>query len=162
MTITRCISAWTLLAGNDQANDFLNPFYVVPLQGTSSSSPSDRSPSVLQFKWHTSSLSIWSSFYLRSLESSESRVLQVPFMLRPICSSSETDVSDTCVLLALCWIGCLGQGASAHTARDPGPAHERPSEVAKPNGDQLGAQFGTREAPQRKCTPAVSFGRPSV
>jgi hypothetical protein len=36
------------------------------------SSP-DRSPVVLQFKWHTSSLAIWSSFYLRSLESNESR-----------------------------------------------------------------------------------------
>lgn len=70
MTITRCISAWTMLAGDEQASDFVNPFYIVPLDGDTKS---DRSPPVLQFKWHTSSLAIWSSFYLRSLESNESR-----------------------------------------------------------------------------------------
>ncbi|OWZ17676.1 Myotubularin [Phytophthora megakarya] len=50
--------------------DFRNPFFMVPLSGEGSM---DKSPTVLQCKWHTSSLAIWSSFYLRSLESNDSR-----------------------------------------------------------------------------------------
>ncbi|RLN98151.1 hypothetical protein BBJ28_00002451 [Nothophytophthora sp. Chile5] len=69
-TVTRCISAWTLLEAHPQSADFLNPFYMVPLHGDGSI---DRSPTVLQFKWHTSSLAIWTAFYLRSLESNDSR-----------------------------------------------------------------------------------------
>ncbi|KAF4317727.1 hypothetical protein G195_008436 [Phytophthora kernoviae 00238/432] len=69
-TVVRCTSAWTLLQAHPQASDFLNPFYMVPLRGDGST---DRSPTVLQFKWHTSSLAIWTAFYLRSLESSDSR-----------------------------------------------------------------------------------------
>jgi hypothetical protein len=73
-TLARCLTVWTLLASHPNAADFQNPFYVIPIAGNESS---DRSPSVLQFKWHTSSLAIWSSFYLRSLESNDSRVSQV-------------------------------------------------------------------------------------
>lgn len=76
MTLTRCISAWTLLESHPQAADFLNPFYIVPFEGEAYM---DRSPVVLQFKWHTSSLAIWTAFYLRSLESNDSRVSQVSF-----------------------------------------------------------------------------------
>ncbi|KAE8889742.1 hypothetical protein PF005_g7468 [Phytophthora fragariae] len=72
-TAIRCTSAWTLLEAHPQAADFRNPFYMVPLRGEASS---DRSPTVLQFKWHTSSLAIWTAFYLRSLESNDSRVYQ--------------------------------------------------------------------------------------
>ncbi|KAG7399070.1 hypothetical protein PHYBOEH_009760 [Phytophthora boehmeriae] len=72
-TVVRCTSAWTLLQTHPQAADFLNPFYMVPLRGDGST---DRSPTVLQFKWHTSSLAIWTAFYLRSLESNDSRVYQ--------------------------------------------------------------------------------------
>lgn len=79
-TVIRCTSAWTLLEAHPQAADFRNPFYMVPLRGEASS---DRSPTVLQFKWHTSSLAIWTAFYLRSLESNDSRVYQVPFP--PLC-----------------------------------------------------------------------------
>ncbi|GAB9472772.1 Myotubularin-like protein [Globisporangium polare] len=70
MTLTRCISAWTLLESHPQTTDFLNPFYIVPFEGEAYT---DRSPVVLQFKWHTSSLAIWTAFYLRSLESNDSR-----------------------------------------------------------------------------------------
>ncbi|EGZ04615.1 hypothetical protein PHYSODRAFT_535974 [Phytophthora sojae] len=59
-----------LIALLDEAGDFRNPFYMVPLRGEASS---DRSPTVLQFKWHTSSLAIWTAFYLRALESNDSR-----------------------------------------------------------------------------------------
>ncbi|GMF66092.1 unnamed protein product [Phytophthora lilii] len=69
-TVTRCTSAWTLLESHPQSADFRNPFYMVPLGGDGST---DRSPLVLQFKWHTSSLAIWTAFYLRSLESNDSR-----------------------------------------------------------------------------------------
>lgn len=59
----------------------MNPFYNSPIgncDGSSASSNSsgggsDRSPAVLQFKWHTSSLAIWTGFYLRALESSDTR-----------------------------------------------------------------------------------------
>lgn len=71
MTTTRCLSAWTLLSKHADAVDFTNPFYVVAMEGESSS---DRSPIVLQFKWHTSSLAIWEGFYLRTFETNESRV----------------------------------------------------------------------------------------
>ncbi|TMW67659.1 hypothetical protein Poli38472_011279 [Pythium oligandrum] len=71
MTITRCTSVWSLLAQHEQTGDFMNPFYIVPLEMSEGST--DRSPTVLQFKWHTSSLAIWSAFYLRSLESNDSR-----------------------------------------------------------------------------------------
>ncbi|KAL4093734.1 hypothetical protein PRIC1_011166 [Phytophthora ramorum] len=69
-TVTRCTSAWTLLESHPHAADFRNPFYMLPLSGDGST---DRSPTVLQFKWHTSSLAIWTAFYLRSLESNDSR-----------------------------------------------------------------------------------------
>lgn len=78
MTLTRCISAWTLLESHPQAADFLNPFYIVPFEGEGYT---ERSPIVLQFKWHTSSLAIWTAFYLRSLKSNDSRVSQVSFMV---------------------------------------------------------------------------------
>ncbi|TYZ65137.1 hypothetical protein PybrP1_007453 [[Pythium] brassicae (nom. inval.)] len=70
MTLTRCISAWTLLAAHPQASDFVNPFFVLPFEGDGHA---DRSPLVLQFKWHTSALAIWSSFYLRSLDAGDTR-----------------------------------------------------------------------------------------
>ncbi|KAG7386958.1 hypothetical protein PHYPSEUDO_014942 [Phytophthora pseudosyringae] len=69
-TVIRCTSAWTLLDSHPHAADFRNPFFMVPLSGEGSA---DKSPAVLQCKWHTSSLAIWSSFYLRSLESNDSR-----------------------------------------------------------------------------------------
>ncbi|KAG6963338.1 hypothetical protein JG687_00006618 [Phytophthora cactorum] len=69
-TAIRCTSAWTLLEAHPQAVDFRNPFFMVPLSGEGSK---EKSPTVLQCKWHTSSLAIWSSFYLRSLESNDSR-----------------------------------------------------------------------------------------
>ncbi|ETI42361.1 hypothetical protein F443_12486 [Phytophthora nicotianae P1569] len=69
-TVIRCTSAWTLLEAHPQAVDFRNPFFMVPLSGEGSK---EKSPTVLQCKWHTSSLAIWSSFYLRSLESNDSR-----------------------------------------------------------------------------------------
>lgn len=77
-TAMRCLSAWALLDMETSATDFQNPFYVVPILGEGAV---DRSPAVLQFKWHTSSLAIWSAFYLRSLESNDSRVSQVPSLL---------------------------------------------------------------------------------
>lgn len=57
---------------------------MVPLSGEGAT---DKSPPVLQCKWHTSSLAIWSAFYLRSLESNDSRVSQVPFafVLHVVC-----------------------------------------------------------------------------
>ncbi|CAH0487263.1 unnamed protein product [Peronospora farinosa] len=72
-TIIRCTSAWTLIEAHPDFSNFQNPFFMVPLSDEEST---DKSPSVLQCKWHTSSLAIWSSFYLRSLESNDSRVYQ--------------------------------------------------------------------------------------
>ncbi|KAG1709450.1 hypothetical protein DVH05_020105 [Phytophthora capsici] len=69
-TAIRCTSAWTLLESHPQAADFRNPFFMAPM---SSEKSTDKSPTILQCKWHTSSLAIWSSFYLRSLESNDSR-----------------------------------------------------------------------------------------
>ncbi|KAI9916428.1 hypothetical protein PsorP6_017126 [Peronosclerospora sorghi] len=69
-TFLRCHSAWTVLESHRDAADFHNPFYVVP---RNAAGPSDKAPTVLECKWHTSSVAIWSSFYLRSLESNESR-----------------------------------------------------------------------------------------
>lgn len=78
MTLTRCLSAWTLLDAHPTAADYVNPFYIVPLESATDRTAVDqRSPVVLQFKWHTSSLAIWTAFYLRSLEASDSRVSQV-------------------------------------------------------------------------------------
>ncbi|CAI5713101.1 unnamed protein product [Peronospora destructor] len=72
-TIIRCTSAWTLIEAHPDFANFQNSFFIVPLSGEGAT---DKSPSVLQCKWHTSSLAIWSSFYLRSLESNDSRVYQ--------------------------------------------------------------------------------------
>ncbi|CAH0479121.1 unnamed protein product [Peronospora belbahrii] len=72
-TVIRCTSAWTLIEAHPHFADFRNPFFMLPLSGEGST---DKSPSVLQCKWHTSSLAIWSAFYLRSLESNDSRVYQ--------------------------------------------------------------------------------------
>ncbi|KAF0720634.1 Aste57867_148 [Aphanomyces stellatus] len=56
----RCPSAWSLL---EELSDIHNPFYIAPESGQHM-----KSPCVLRFRWHNSTLSIWSSFYLRSLE----------------------------------------------------------------------------------------------
>ncbi|CAI5717052.1 unnamed protein product [Hyaloperonospora brassicae] len=69
--VVQCTTAWTLLEMHPQATDFRNPFFMVPLSGDDESTC--KSPSVLQCKWHTSSLTIWSAFYLRSLGSNHSR-----------------------------------------------------------------------------------------
>lgn len=69
-TQIECTSAWTLLESHPDAVEFQNPFFVVPLTGHE---VTDKAPRVLQCKWHTSSLAIWSGFYLRSLASNESR-----------------------------------------------------------------------------------------
>ncbi|DAZ92430.1 TPA: hypothetical protein N0F65_000214, partial [Lagenidium giganteum] len=70
MTIQRCISAWTLLKKHPQAADFVNPSFTRPVEGDGST---DRSPFVLQYRWHISSLNFWRDFYLRSLNSNDAR-----------------------------------------------------------------------------------------
>ncbi|KAG9406972.1 hypothetical protein AC1031_001606 [Aphanomyces cochlioides] len=65
---TRCPSAWNLL---EKVGDIYNPFYIVPGDGLNV-----KSPCVLRFRWHTSTMSIWSAFYLRSLEHREGVINQ--------------------------------------------------------------------------------------
>ncbi|RLO05866.1 hypothetical protein DYB28_001673 [Aphanomyces astaci] len=60
-TYARCPSVWSDLNLPDMAN----PFYIVPDDADA------KSPRVLRFRWHTSTLSIWPGLYLRSLESRE-------------------------------------------------------------------------------------------
>ncbi|RHY48247.1 hypothetical protein DYB38_010121 [Aphanomyces astaci] len=60
-TYARCPSVWS----NLNLPDMANPFYIVPDDADA------KSPRVLRFRWHTSTLSIWPGLYLRSLESRE-------------------------------------------------------------------------------------------
>ncbi|TDH72007.1 hypothetical protein CCR75_001032 [Bremia lactucae] len=69
-TSERSSSAWTLLELHPDAVEFQNPFFIAPKSGNEIIG---KSPTVLQCKWHTSSLAIWSSFYLRSLDSNDLR-----------------------------------------------------------------------------------------
>ncbi|KDO25187.1 hypothetical protein SPRG_20770 [Saprolegnia parasitica CBS 223.65] len=61
----RCPSLWHRLEQVAAASgDFRNPFYMPPQKDVVNT----KSPAVLRLKWHLSTLSIWSLFYLRSLE----------------------------------------------------------------------------------------------
>lgn len=63
-TISRTCSVWSFLQELGHTFDFHNPFY-------HSKRNVDTCPEILQFSWHPSTLTFWSSYYLRSFHFNE-------------------------------------------------------------------------------------------